>query len=93
MFWTCGAARAARRYLLLSDVPTVRNVPAFVATERRGGVTNLYWHLNGSEVVDTVEAAGLRLVREFAMGPYPPVANAPEQPTSVGWLFSRETMS
>jgi len=85
------AADAARRCLLLSDVPTVRHVPPFVATERRGRVTNLHWQLNGSEVVDTVEAAGLRLHREFAMGPYPRISNAPEQPASVGWLFRRET--
>jgi putative methyltransferase (TIGR04325 family) len=85
------AADSARRCLFLSDVPTVRNVPAFVATERRGPVTNLHWQLNGNEVVDTVEAAGLRLLREFAMGPYPRIANAPEQPTSVGWLFRRES--
>jgi len=70
-------------------VPTVRNVPAFVATERSGGVTNLHWQLNRDEVVRTVEGRGLRLVREFAMGPYPPVANAPEQPSCAGWLFER----
>jgi len=83
------AADAARGYLFLSDVPTVRNVPAFVATERSGGVTNLHWQLNRDEVVRTVEGRGLRLVREFAMGPYPPVANAPEQPSCAGWLFER----
>lgn len=82
-------ARAARGYLFLSDVPTVRHVPAFVATERRGPVTNLHWQLNGTELVNVVETAGLRLVREFAMGPYPPVADAPEQPSSVAWLFRR----
>jgi putative methyltransferase (TIGR04325 family) len=85
-----GAAHAARRCLLISDVPTVRNVPAFVATERREGVTNLHWQLNAGEVVDTVAATGLRLVHEFPMGPYPAIANAPEQPTSVGWLFRRD---
>jgi putative methyltransferase (TIGR04325 family) len=83
------AAHVARRYLFLSDVPTVRHVPAFVGTERRGNVTNLHWQLNGRELVETVEATGLRLVREFPMGPYPRVALAPEQPTSVGWLFRR----
>ena len=52
-------------------------------------MTNLQYLFNGSEIVDTVQRAGLRLVREFAMGPHPPVANAPEQPMSVGWLFAR----
>lgn len=83
------AAHAARRYLLLSDVPTVWTVPAFVATERRDAVTNLHWQLNGHEVVAAVEATGLRLLRQFPMGPYPVIADAPEQPTSVGWLFAR----
>lgn len=83
------AAAATRRYLFLSDTPCVRNVPTFVATERSGGVTNLHWQLNRADVVSTVHGTGLRLVREFAMGPYPPVANAPEQPTRAGWLFER----
>jgi len=83
------AAGSTRDYLLLSDIPSVRQAPAFVITQRTGGVTNLQHVLNRSEIIDTVLRAGLRLVREFAMGPHPPVANAPEQPTSVGWLFQR----
>ena len=87
------AARGTPGYLFLSDVPTVRHVPAYVATERSGGATNLHHQLNRSEVIDTVERAGLRLIREFAMGPHPPVANAPEQPTCAGWLFQRDPVS
>ena len=84
------AAQAARRYLWLSDVPTVRQVSTYVVTERSAGATNLHYQLNRSEIIDTVERVGLRLVREFEMGPHPPVANAPEQPTCVGWLFERD---
>ncbi|MEX1993677.1 MAG: hypothetical protein WD929_03355 [Steroidobacteraceae bacterium] len=81
------AAQSARGYLFLSDVPTVCDVPSYVVTQRSGGMTNLQYQLNRSEIVDTVERAGLRLIREFAMGAHPPVANAPEQPTCRGWLF------
>ena len=83
------AAQCARTYLLLSDVPTVRDVSAYVATHREGGRTNLQLVMNRSEIVGTVERAGLRLIREFAMGPHPPIANAPEQPMCRGWLFQR----
>jgi putative methyltransferase (TIGR04325 family) len=85
------ASRSARCYLLLSDVPTVRRVPAFVVTQRSGGMTHLQYQLNRSEIVATVERAGLRLLREFDMGPHPRVANTPEQSTCVGWLFERDT--
>jgi len=83
------AAAAAREYLFLSNTPTVQNVATFVATERTAKMTNLLWQLNRAEVVETVASAGLRLIQEFAMGPYPQVANAPEQPTCAGWLFQR----
>ena len=82
------AAQSTRAYLFLS-IPSVRHVPTYVITQRSGGVTNLQYLFNASEIVDTVQRAGLRLVREFAMGPHPPVANAPEQPLYVGWLFAR----
>ena len=84
------AGQSARGYLLLSDVATVRDVPAYVATHRSGGQTGLLIHLNRSEIIATAEQAGLRLVREFDMGAYPPVVNAPEQPTCRGWLFQRQ---
>ena len=84
------ASRSTRVYLLLSDIPTVRSVPAFVVTQRSGSMTHLQHQMNRSEIVDTVEGAGLRLIREFEMGPHPPVANAPEQSTCVGWLFQHK---
>jgi putative methyltransferase (TIGR04325 family) len=82
-------AVATRNTLLLSDVPAVRVAPSFVSTQRSRGVTTLYNVLNRAEVVDGVERLGLRLIREFDMGPHPPVANAPEQPRCVGLLFRR----
>jgi putative methyltransferase (TIGR04325 family) len=84
------ASRSTRCYLLLSDVPTVRRVPGFVVTQRSGSMTHLQHQMNRSEVVDFVERAGLRLVREFEMGPHPRVANTPEQSTCIGWLFQRK---
>lgn len=84
------AAQSARRYLFLSDVATVRDVPAYVATHRSGGRTCLLIQLNRAEIIATAERGGVRLVREFDMGPYPPVVNAPEQPTCRGWLFQRD---
>lgn len=83
------AAQAARTYLFLSDVPTVRDVPTFVATHRTGGRTCLQMLVNRADIIRTAESGGLRLVREFPMGGHPPVVNAPEQPACLGWLFRR----
>lgn len=83
------AANAAGTYLFLSDIPSVRDVPAYVMTQRSGGMTNLQYVLNRSDIVTAAERAGLRLLREWTMSAHPPVAGAPEQPMAVGWLFSR----
>lgn len=83
------AARGTRGYMLLVDIPSVQRVPTYVITQRCGGVTHLQWLLNRSEIVDTVQRAGLRLVQEFIVSAHPPVANAPEQPMSMGWVFRR----
>jgi putative methyltransferase (TIGR04325 family) len=84
------AAIASRSHLLLSDVATVRGVPAYVGTSRSSGITTLEILLNRDEIVRTVEAAGLRLIREIPVGAYPPVAHAPEQPSCVSFLFQRD---
>ena len=84
------AGQSARFYLLLSDVPTVRDVPTYVATHRTGGHTALQMVVNRSDILDTAERPDLRLVREFPMGAHPPIVNAPEQPTCTGWLFRRD---
>lgn len=83
------AAGATVSHLLLCNVPTVRTVGPFVATSRSSGVTTLQIQLNRDELVNTVEQAGLRLIRELPMGAHPPIANAPEQPVYAGWLFKR----
>jgi putative methyltransferase (TIGR04325 family) len=82
------AARATRHYLFAST-PAVKDAPSFVITQRTGGVTTLQQLLNRSELIDAVQRAGLRLLREFPMGPHPRVTGAPEQPTSMGFLFAR----
>lgn len=84
------AAAAVDRCMLLMEVPAVRHQRSFVVTQQMYGVTNVHWQLNRDEVLDTVAAAGLRLIREFDMGPYPDVTGAPEQPRCLGWLFERE---
>ena len=47
--------------------------------------------INRSEIIATAERGGLQLIREFPMGPHPPIVNAPEQPTCTGWLFRPAT--
>ena len=87
------AGGSAQSYLLLSDVPTVQRAPTFVVTQRSGSMTHLQQQMNRREILDTVEGGGLRLVREFDMGPHPLVAGAPEQSRCAGWLFQRDVAS
>ncbi len=84
------ATQSAQSFLLLSDIPAVQRVPTFVVTQRSGGMTHLQQQMNRAEVLGTVAAAGLTLVREFDMGPHPRVAGAPEQSRCTGWLFRRD---
>ena len=83
------AERATRHYLFVADTPSVREAPTFVITQRSGGVINLGYVFNRSEMVNEVQRTGLRLIRDFTMGPHAPVANAPEQPLYAGLLFAR----
>lgn len=83
------AASASSDGLLLLDVAAVRDVPSFVATQRSRGMTTLYNVLNRDDLVEHVEQAGLRLAREFDMGPHPPVGRAPAQPRCLGLMFRR----
>jgi putative methyltransferase (TIGR04325 family) len=83
------AAPCARRYLLLGGLPCVRNVASFIATQRSAGMTIFHHLLNRAEIIGVAEHNGLRLIREFEMCAYPPVANAPEQPRSLSLLFQR----
>jgi len=83
------AARATGGHMYLADMPRVRGVRGYVTVQRSQGAYTLYQPLNRTELVDTVERAGLRLVREFDMGPHPHIERAPEQPVCAGWLFER----
>jgi putative methyltransferase (TIGR04325 family) len=83
------AAAASRHYLLLSDVPAVRDVPAFFSTQHSAGVSTIQRHPNRAETFALAGASGLTLLREFDMGPHPAVSGAPEQPSCTGWLFHR----
>ena len=85
------AGAAARRHLFVSNIPVVRRVATCVATERSASVTNLHWLLNRDDIVNTADKAGFSLVQEIAMGDYPVVANAPEQPTCVSFLLVKRS--
>jgi putative methyltransferase (TIGR04325 family) len=85
------AAGAARRHLFISNMPMVRVVPTYVATGRSASVTNLHWLLNRDELVKAVDDAGFSVVQETAMGEYPDVADAPEQPSCAAILFERRS--
>ena len=83
------AERATRHYLFVADTPSVRTAPTYVITQRSGGVSTIGYVFNRSEIIDTAQRTGLRLIRDFTMGPHAPVANAPEQPLYAGLLFAR----
>lgn len=85
-----GLAARAGRYVFLSDVPTVSDVPSFIVAQHSGTVANLQQLFNRAEILGAAAGAGLRVVREFPMGAHPPVTGAPEQPVCVGWLFERQ---
>jgi len=84
-------AAATDRYLLLTDVPFVLHAPSFVVLQRTQthGIDTEYlgWVLNRQELVGTVEATGLHLVREYALGFRPRVHAAPERPRTGAFLF------
>ena len=83
------AERATRHHLFVADTPSVRTAPTYVITQRSGGVSTIGYVFNRSEIIDTAQRTGLRLIRDFTMGPHAPVANAPEQPLYAGLLFAR----
>ncbi len=83
----------AKDYLFLTRVLMVEQSPSFVARQH----TDVYNYnsemltqvFNRNEVLQTVAATGLSLVREFVVGPGPTVAGAPEPCLDCGWLFKR----
>jgi putative methyltransferase (TIGR04325 family) len=86
----CGAAS---RYLFVTRLPIVEEVPSFVVVQRPyayGYLTEyLCWFLNRSEFITEVEKNGFRLEREFLLDERPIVASAPEQCRYAGFLFER----
>jgi putative methyltransferase (TIGR04325 family) len=90
--WKCTlrqAANAAGAFLFLSDVPIVRSVNTFMATQRSHNLTNLQHILNCDEIVLCVGGSGLRMVGQFEMREHPEIAKAPERPQRQGFLFER----
>jgi putative methyltransferase (TIGR04325 family) len=84
-------AAAAGEYLYVTRVPVALASPSFVLLQRAQGygyeTEYLGWVLNRDEVV---AAAGLELVREFALPALLHVAGAPESPVQHrGFLFRR----
>lgn len=86
-------AGATGRYLLVTRLPVVRQVPSFVVVQRPHGCGYLTeypgWFLNYEEVLAAGRDSGLTLVRELLVDEQPPVPGAPEQAVYAGFLFSR----
>ncbi|HEX6164520.1 MAG TPA: hypothetical protein VFZ31_14215 [Vicinamibacterales bacterium] len=83
------AARSADRYVFLSDVPTLSSAKSFVIAQHHDGHVNLHHQFNRGELLEAIAGMGLKVLREFDMGPHPRVRNAPEQSICTGWLLQR----
>jgi putative methyltransferase (TIGR04325 family) len=83
------AANAAGAFLFLCDVPIVRSVNTFMATQRSHGLTNVQYILNCDEIVSCLGGSGLRVVGQFEMREHPEIMKAPEQPQRRSFLFER----
>lgn len=85
-------AGAAAGYLYIANTPMVLRAPSFVFVQRpyEMGYNTEYlgWCLNRSEVIETAEESGMRLVREFVCGHRPEIAGAPEQNEYRSLLFA-----
>ena len=88
-------AEASNRYVLISRVPFVTQVPSYVILERLYrfdyNVETLAWALNRGSFLEHAKKVGLSLVREFITGQAYEVPGAPEQPVFRGFLFSKGT--
>jgi len=85
------AAASTRRFLYIAILPTVENVPTYVAVQKFCGTTMLYQVLNKTEICEFVEGTGLQLLHEFSFGQHLRVRNAPEQPSYCGWIYQKVT--
>jgi putative methyltransferase (TIGR04325 family) len=86
-------AASARDYLYVTRMLFVGDGPSFVALQRpwAAGYRTQYlcWIFNRRELIEAVETSGLRLLREFFLGPGPHIHKAPEQADFRGFLFQR----
>jgi putative methyltransferase (TIGR04325 family) len=74
-------------------LPVVRHSDAFVIVQRPHGygyhTEFTQWVLNRDELVNEVEAHGLRLRREFLNEEMGPIKDTPERRATAGFLFER----
>lgn len=84
-------AAAARPWLFVTRMPVVETCPTFAARQRAYGygyeTEYVGWVLHRGELLAAGEAAGLELVREYALVGPMPVAGAPESPRHIGLLW------
>jgi putative methyltransferase (TIGR04325 family) len=81
------AARAARRNVLVTRVPTLEVAASYVAIQEYFGAAMFHRQTNRGEMLRAAADAGLVPVREFYLGPHLEIPGAPEQPSYRGWLF------
>jgi putative methyltransferase (TIGR04325 family) len=88
-----GLAKATKKYLYITGLPIVLNVPSFVFIQRpySYGYNTEYlgWCLNKKEFLSCAERQGIKLIREFIVGDKPHIQFAPEQNEYRGFLFER----
>jgi len=86
-----GLAQATDGYLYITRLPTVTKASSYVFIQRpyAYGYNTEYlgWCLNKRDFLEEVSKTGLHLVREFAIGEQPPIADAPEACQYRGFLF------
>src|SRR5205814_1695749 len=82
---------ATRRFLLVTRLPVVLQVPSYVAVQRprRHGFHTEYrgWVIRRGELLAHAESLGLELDREFLIAERPRIARAPESCRYRGFLF------
>jgi putative methyltransferase (TIGR04325 family) len=86
-------AAATDRMRLLSAVPVVRSVPAFVVSQHtqqyRFDTEYLSWIFNHDELVDVVTDTGVVLDREFLQSVTRRIPRAQEPPRTAAFLLRR----